>query len=127
MGHEGKCRNLHGHDYTVEVEVVVKGGFGLDSLGRVIDFGVVKDLVGSWIDQHLDHGFVLNVLDHEARAAMDAVEGQKLYLLNCNPTAENLAQHLLVEVCPELLAGTRVRATAVTVWETPNCIATAAL
>jgi 6-pyruvoyltetrahydropterin/6-carboxytetrahydropterin synthase len=42
-----------------------------------------------------------------------------------NPTAENLAKHLLEQVCPQLLAGTGVRATKVVIWETDEACAAA--
>ena len=38
MGHEGKCRNLHGHNYVVFVTAQADE---LDSVGRVIDFSVL--------------------------------------------------------------------------------------
>lgn len=36
VNHESKCATLHGHRYKVEI---VAAAPGLDSLGRVIDFG----------------------------------------------------------------------------------------
>ena len=40
--------------------------------------------------------------------AVKAIPGQKLYLLDANPTAENLAQHLLTEVSVRQMAGAGV-------------------
>ena len=54
--HESKCRNLHGHNYVLFVTVTAPE---LDSLGRVIDFSIIKGLVGDWIDSKWDHGFIL--------------------------------------------------------------------
>ena len=59
MKHESKCRHLHGHRYAAEITCEGK----LDTLDRVIDFGVIKNLVGEWIDELLDHGTILNVED----------------------------------------------------------------
>ena len=42
LGHEGKCKNLHGHRYSAEITVTAPD---LDGLGRVIDFGVIKEKV----------------------------------------------------------------------------------
>ena len=61
--HESKCRNLHGHNYVLWLEVSAPE---LDALGRVIDFGVIKELIGSWIETHWDHGFILCLNDDEA-------------------------------------------------------------
>jgi 6-pyruvoyltetrahydropterin/6-carboxytetrahydropterin synthase len=119
-GHESKCANLHGHSYKAEIEASAE----LDSLGRVIDFSVLKEKVGGWIDFHLDHGFILWVDDLEARGQMLKT---KLYLMPYNPTAENLARHLLLEVCPLVLQGTGVTVTRVVIHETENCKAEARL
>ena len=126
MGHENKCAHLHGHNY--EAHVVCKAD-ALDSVGRVVDFSVIKQELGQWIDQYWDHGFVLYFGDNNA---IKAVEGflvreehrQKLYLMDDNPTAENLALLLLLKG-NELLKQWGVSVVEVTVHETPNCYATA--
>ena len=56
LNHEGKCANLHGHNYLVEFHVT---GNEVDSLGRVVDFSVLNKLFKGWIDENWDHGFVL--------------------------------------------------------------------
>ena len=124
--HESKCRNLHGHNYVAMfTAAAVEGGDALDSLGRVIDFSVLKEKIGGWIDDNWDHGFVLWDEDTEALAAVRAIPGQKIALMPYNPTAENMALFLLLEVCPVVLAGTSVEVTHVRVWETENCYADA--
>jgi 6-pyruvoyltetrahydropterin/6-carboxytetrahydropterin synthase len=117
--HESKCRNLHGHNYVAFFHA--QSDAGLDPLGRVIDFGVLKERLGAFIEQHWDHGFILWREDTEAIDAVKRVAGQKLSLLEVNPTAENMALHLLHEVCPRALEGTRVRVVKVVLWETENC------
>lgn len=126
MGHEGKCRNLHGHNYVV---LVTAQADELDSVGRVIDFSVLKEKVGGWIDEHWDHGFVLSTFDSSAIGAVSSMtcEEQKLSLMPTNPTAENMADYLLRLICPVVLSGTGVVVTKVVVWETENCYAEAAL
>jgi len=99
----------------------------LDAVGRVIDFGVLKERIGGWIEREWDHGFVVWRDDAEALRALGGVSGQKTYLLPANPTAENLADHLLRVVGPETLAGTGVRLVKVTIHETENGIAEATL
>jgi 6-pyruvoyltetrahydropterin/6-carboxytetrahydropterin synthase len=104
----------------------------LDDLGRVMDFGVLKTKLGGWIEEHWDHGFVLCREDMAARTGLDIFskrEGiqQKLFLLQDNPTAENLAKYILEFVGPQVLHGTGVRLTKVTVFETENGIAEASL
>lgn len=124
MGHEGKCRNLHGHNYVVFVTAQADE---LDSVGRVIDFSVLKEKVGGWIDEHWDHGFVLWHEDYEAIAAVTYSPDQKVAFMPTNPTAENMADYLLRNACPIVLKGTGVVVTKVVVWETENCYAEATL
>jgi len=60
LGHESKCAHLHGHRYVVEITV---SSFGLDEISRVVDFGVVKGLVGQWLDENWDHNMLLHMDD----------------------------------------------------------------
>lgn len=123
-GHEGKCRHLHGHNYvawfTAESE-------SLDSIGRVVDFSVLKQSLGGWVDQNWDHGFIVWSEDSEALAAMKTMNTQKVFELPTNPTAENMAEYLLRVVGPEQLSGTGVRLVRVRIDETENCSAEALL
>ncbi len=81
--HEGKCANLHGHNYVLFV--TAQGS--LDSVGRVIDFSVLKERIGGWIDQNWDHGFVLGVEDQHARICVEGMGGQKLHLTPLQPNS----------------------------------------
>jgi len=132
MRHESKCAHLHGHNYVA----LFTASADLDDVGRVIDFSVLKVLLGGWIDAHWDHGFVLYEKDHDAIAALESFEPaagmskynerrQKLFLLPSNPTAENIADYLLKVVCPDRLKDTGVVVTKVRLWETENCYADA--
>ena len=124
FGHEGKCRYLHGHNFTAFLTAAADD---LDAVGRVIDFGMLKARIGGWIEREWDHGFIIWQDDAEARDALACVSGQKTYLLPSNPTAEHIADHLLRVVGPETLQGTGVRLVKVTVHETENGIAEATL
>ena len=125
VGHEGKCAHLHGHRYKVELTAQAQE---LDGLGRVIDFGVLKERVGEYCDSRFDHGMILWVEDpllHTIeKIRLESGEHMKFFALPTNPTAENLAKYLL-EVSDVLLAGTEVQMLRIRVWETPNCYADA--
>ena len=95
FGHEGKCRYLHGHNF---VAFLTAAADDLDAVGRVIDFGVLKERVGGWIERAWDHGFVVWQDDAEARRALALVDGQKTYLLGANPTADEGGPRLGVAV-----------------------------
>lgn len=130
-GHENKCRHLHGHNYVVlfEARAVPDAEDDVDAIGRVIDFAVLKERLGGWIDANWDHGFIVSATDQATLSVLQFfgnVEDfvQKVFELPYNPTAENLARYLGSEVAPLALAGTGVEVVRVTVWETENCLAT---
>ena len=122
--HGGKCEFFHGHNYVADFYVTADE---VDDVGRVIDFADLKRLFKGWLDEHWDHGFVLNEADENGIRAIKQVEPCKYYVLPNNPTAENMATYLLTEVCPQLLAGTGVTATKVVIWETDESFAEASL
>lgn len=126
MGHENKCSNVHGHNYVAFIEA--EGG--LDEVGRVVDFSCIKQRVGGWIDQYWDHGMILAEGDVELIELMRGVggvacsAGQKLYVMTNNPTAENMAEHLLL-IARGLVTDLPIEITKVVIWETENCYAEA--
>lgn len=115
--HESKCRNLHGHRYVVEVTASAPQ---LDALGRVVDFGVLKEKLGGWIDEHWDHQTILFAEDKALGEAITATTGQPIFYLPENPTAENMAKYLLSEICPKLFEAP-LKVVKITLRETPNC------
>ena len=116
--HESKCRNAHGHRGMVHFYA---SGVQLDNLGRVIDFSVLKDKLGGFIDDKWDHGFIYYEKDNEIIDALSRISGQKTYPLPFNPTAENLAFFLMYGICPRVLVDTGVVIDKIVFWETPNC------
>lgn len=123
MGHEGKCRNLHGHRYVAEVTVVADDG-QLDELARVIDFSKLKEVLGGWIDENWDHNAIFRNEDPLIEAIDRATDAVKLvYVMESNPTAEAMAEHLF-ERAANLLDVYCMRPTRVVLHETPNCSAT---
>jgi 6-pyruvoyltetrahydropterin/6-carboxytetrahydropterin synthase len=125
MGHEGRCAHLHGHNYVAFFHAAADR---LDPVGRVVDFGVLKERLGGWIDAHWDHGFVHAAADEEvAQVYARHLPGHKRFALPDNPTAENLARYLLEVVGPGQLQGTGVRLVKVVLWETENCFAEVSL
>lgn len=119
MGHESKCRNVHGHRYVFEVEVSADE---LDTVGRVIDFSVIKEKLGGWLDEHWDHAFLFQKGD-PIESFLEAHD-QRRFMMMVPPTAENIA-HLFRGVAIDLMAEHGIKVESVRVWETPNCFATA--
>jgi len=118
LNHESKCKMLHGHRYALEASFEADD---LDDLGRVIDFGEIRQILGAWIDENFDHNTILSQYDKKLGEKIAAETGQKIFYLNENPTAENIAKFLLQELCPKLFADKNVKCVAVKLYETPNC------
>lgn len=135
--HESKCKHLHGHRYVAEVTVTAPG---LDPIGRVIDFGVLKMLIGGWIDDHWDHNMILHPDDplsvlhyHPAVCIRHSppmvrssdVFGREPFLMppEQNPTAENMAKLLFHQVGALLKPHPELTVRSVRLYETPNCYA----
>lgn len=123
--HESKCRFPHGHRGVVEITAAADG---LDNIGRVIDFSVLKQKIGGWIDANWDHNFLVNFQDKGLIGCLSSVEDSRPpFICDFNPTAENMADYLLRVVCPQELAGTGVKVVSVILHETPNGKAEATL
>ena len=120
MEHEGKCKHLHGHRYVLEATFVAKN---LDALGRVVDFGVIKQELGGWIDDNWDHTTILFDKDKALGKAISDITGQTIFYLHTNPTAENMAEYIMQQVCPKLFAHLPVECVRIRLNETPNCYA----
>lgn len=116
VNHESKCRNLHGHRYIADVTCAAEG---LDELSRVIDFSVIKERVGGFVDTQWDHALLVNVADTELHE-LAVRSGWRVHVFHGNPTAETIAQ-VLHGTADVLLRGTGVSVVHVRVYETPNC------
>lgn len=126
MRHESKCATLHGHNGVVWAHATPIEG--LDELGRVIDFSVLKEEIGGWVDKNWDHTMILFKDDEKTiDLCKQAPSFKELFILDTNPTAENLAYYLLHVVCPKVLKGKGVIVHKITFWETENCYATQSL
>jgi 6-pyruvoyltetrahydropterin/6-carboxytetrahydropterin synthase len=102
-GYKGKCENVHGHNYKVQVMV---GGDQLDSTGLLLDFVELRATIKGLVER-LDHRF-LNDLE----------PFDKL-----NPSAENLAKYFYDELAPKVRErGQQIQ--AVKIWETDTTSAT---
>lgn len=125
VGHENKCRHLHGHNYRIHF---VCEADQLDSVGRVIDFGVIKEKLCMWVENYWDHKFLAWENDPVMKAACEHMTADEFFnpsvvFVPFNPTAENMAQHLVEVIGPQQLAGTGVTLVSVRIEETAKCSA----
>ncbi len=113
LNYDGKCRHLHGHNGRA---LITLQGSELDERGMLVDFGEIKRKVQRWIDETLDHTMLLSREDPLLPLLRD--RGERVYVMDSNPTAENIAR-LIFETTRE--AGLPV--VEVVLWETENCYA----
>lgn len=102
-GYKGKCENVHGHNYKIQVVVA---GEELDSVGLLVDFKNIRSQIHSTADR-LDHQF-LNDLPPFDRV---------------NPSAENLAKYFFEEI-QQNYDEESLKVKSVTVWENSGTWAT---
>ena len=114
MEYDGKCRYLHGHNGRVEIELSAEK---LDSLGMVLDFTEIKNVIQTWIDKDLDHRMILRKDDPVVE--MMQKMGEPYYLMDVNPTAEAIARLIF-----EYAQSQGFPVTKVHLWETLHSFAT---
>jgi 6-pyruvoyltetrahydropterin/6-carboxytetrahydropterin synthase len=105
-GYQGKCENVHGHNYRVQV--VVRGE-RLNSIGLLVDFVDVKRVLDNAIER-LDHQFINDVPPFD----------------QLNPSAENMAKYFFEELQEGLRQAGRevpIELAEVRLWETDNAMA----
>jgi 6-pyruvoyltetrahydropterin/6-carboxytetrahydropterin synthase len=113
LDYEGKCRHLHGHNGRA---VITLQSPQLDGRGMVVDFSDLKRVVGSWIDDTLDHKMLLR-RDDPALPWLRQ-QGEPVFVLDVNPTAENIARLIF-----EFTAARGFPVVEVQLWETDTCVA----
>jgi len=123
VGHEGHCRHLHGHNYRIHFTCEANR---LDEVGRVIDFGVIKDTLCAWLERNWDHKFLMWMEDPLMDKLLRGAAGKEMGLVGVpfNPTAENLGAYLGEDIAPKLLDQYHVRCVRIVVEETRKCSAT---
>ena len=114
LNYDGKCRFLHGHNGTVEIELTSEK---LDKRGMVRDFTEIKEVVQNWIDRELDHKMLLCRKDPLLPALKKA--GEPFFVMEENPTAEAIAKLIF-----DYTASEGFPVSAVRLWETDRSVAT---
>jgi 6-pyruvoyltetrahydropterin/6-carboxytetrahydropterin synthase len=114
LHYSGKCRHLHGHNGRAIITIEASG---LDQQGMVLDFTNIKRMIQEWIDDNLDHRMILHRDDPVVPLLQQ--QGEPLFLIDVNPTAENIAK-LICDVA----IGQGLPVVEVRLWETPRCYAT---
>lgn len=114
LNYDGKCKYLHGHNGRAVISLATES---LDPRGMVVDFSDIKKVVTSWIDDNLDHRMIL----HKEDPAVEILKkmGEPVFLLDVNPTAENIAKLIY-----DFVYDHGFPVTEVSLWETHSAYAT---
>jgi len=102
-GYKGKCENLHGHNYRIEIYA---RGRELDNIGLLVDFVELKAAADE----------VVHYLDHRNINELEP-------FVELQPSAENLAKYILERVATKV-GDERVQIYKVRCFETPTSVAT---
>ncbi|MCB1827122.1 MAG: 6-carboxytetrahydropterin synthase [Coxiellaceae bacterium] len=91
-GYQGRCKNLHGHNYALDITFSAKT---LNEYGFVIDFDDIKKHFDAWVQNHWDHATIVSEIDKPLIEFLEK-EKQDYFLIpgSKNTSAENLAEFL---------------------------------
>jgi len=127
LNHRSVCKGIHGHRYKAEIclegELIVDSG--LSEEGMVIDFSDIKKIAQKFIQNKLDHGFMVWNQDDELLDFFKHSKGHKLVVVSFTPTAENVAAYIFQKLKNEFLDKfkTGLHLHSVKLWETPSSYA----
>lgn len=134
-GHEGLCKNVHGHTYKVHVTVARDHGLATlilkgPSKDMVVDFKDLKEILNTEIFSKFDHAFIFNMFSEDKGESGIVALLQDLDMKICGipgrPTAEFMCGYFMHEITRLLMSYTQLRDVSVLsikVWETPTSYA----
>lgn len=116
--YNGKCANIHGHSYKVEVTLgteikYIATEYAYPGIG--IDFAEIKAKIGKLIAEELDHYLFLNVKDPLTSIMYEYTNLIRIF--PTNPTAEVISIFLYKRI-REMFRETDVTVVSVKLWET---------
>ena len=114
LQYDGKCKHLHGHNGRA---IITLQADQLDHRGMLVDFSDIKKHVAGWIDSNLDHRMILNAADPVVDYLKS--QGEPLFLIESNPTAENIAKLIY-----DFARSQNLPVIEVSLWETYKSYAT---
>ncbi|MCM1151219.1 MAG: 6-carboxytetrahydropterin synthase [Alistipes sp.] len=107
-GYDGPCREIHGHSYRLFVTVrgCPSEAEGDPKCGMVMDFGVLKRIVGEEIVARLDHALVLRAApDNRVLRETLARQFDNLVEVDYQPTCENMLDDFARRIAARLPQG----------------------
>lgn len=104
-GYDGKCQNIHGHSYKLDVTVIGKPIEDLNHVkrGMVIDFGDLKQIVKKEVVDVWDHAIILNQdTPHIELGEQLKASGHDVVLVNYQPTSEKMIEDFANRIASKL-------------------------
>ena len=88
-GYDGKCKDIHGHSYHLEMTYLgtPKSAKKLSDCGMVVDFGDIKKIIKSKILALFDHRLILR---KDTRFKNLETINERIRLVDYQPTCENM-------------------------------------
>lgn len=120
QNHPGKCRSLHGHNYTITYHL--SGRFNHDT-GMIVDFSEIKRALCQTTEEQLDHKTLLQKDDPLIPVLTAELGDNAVVTVDAVPTAENMAMMILISLQSTVPKGAKLY--RVDVEETAGCKATA--
>ena len=127
LNHRSVCKGLHGHRY--KAEICVEGDLvekkDVSEEGMVIDFADIKKTAQKFIQEELDHAFMVWEKDIELLEFFKNSKGHKPVIVPFTPTAENVAAYIFNELKDKFtdVFKTGLHLQSVKLWETPSSYA----
>ena len=104
-GYDGKCKNIHGHNYKLSVTVI---GAPVEDksnpkYGMVIDFSELKKIVKEEIVDPFDHATIFNKNTPHLELANILIDsGHKIVLVDYQPTSEMMVINFAEKISSKL-------------------------
>ncbi|MDY2947593.1 6-carboxytetrahydropterin synthase QueD [Mannheimia varigena] len=116
-GHDGKCQNLHGHTYKLQVEVTGDLHKSGAKRGMVMDYSDLKAIVKCHILDPMDHAFIYDLHNERERQVAQLLIDlkSKVYGIPSRTTAEEMAKYMF-----EKLEKVGLPVSLIRLWETPT-------
>jgi 6-pyruvoyltetrahydropterin/6-carboxytetrahydropterin synthase len=127
LNHRSVCKGLHGHRY--KAEICVEGDLvekkDASEEGMVIDFADIKKTAQKFIQEELDHAFMVWEKDIELLEFFRNSKGHKPVIVPFTPTAENVAAYIFNQLKDKFtdVFKTGLHLQSVKLWETPSSYA----
>lgn len=117
-GHDGKCQNLHGHTYKLQVEIQGDLHQSGAKKSMVVDFSDLKSMVKKAILDPMDHAFIYDETSERERKIAQLLQelDSKTFGVPFRTTAEELARFIFKRLKEE----EKLAVSAIRLWETPT-------